>query len=447
MEAEGMDRSQLPPHDTSSRASLLRFAKKNKLLSTSVIFLAVALLAGAILGVFLIWRSVVTPTDTLLQKNDPILLVYGDEKPKEIAYDEWVVDGIFYVDLWDIAERLELTVSGTRNRLRFTSDTDSYLLLEHGDIYAIINGKRVIMESAPALGGEIRSVPAILSEEKALVPYSFLKDAVLDGFALKLDSKTNTLKIRRIMNVTGNDKANATPSSVLFSPDSFREVIFPMDHEEIEYTYTYPIDVSDCLDQILSEHLILANKTHALSSDHVPEALTTLRCPVAENRSFELSEDAAIALEAMMRAMEADGIEDVYVTSAYRTYAYQQTLYEGYVKKHMSQGMSRAEAEREASTYSSRPGESEHQTGLCIDFTSKSMHGQLNEAFENTAAFTWLSENAYQYGFILRYPKSDEQIAITGYDYEPWHYRFVGRFAATEIHMGGLTLEEYLGEG
>jgi D-alanyl-D-alanine carboxypeptidase len=75
------------------------------------------------------------------------------------------------------------------------------------------------------------------------------------------------------------------------------------------------------------------------------------------------------------------------------------------------------------------------------------MHGQLNEAFENTAAFTWLSENAYQYGFILRYPKSVEQIAITGYDYEPWHYRFVGRFAATEIHMGGLTLEEYLGEG
>jgi D-alanyl-D-alanine carboxypeptidase len=71
------------------------------------------------------------------------------------------------------------------------------------------------------------------------------------------------------------------------------------------------------------------------------------------------------------------------------------------------------------------------------------MNGNLTELFEETAAFVWLVENAYKFGFILRYPKGKE--SITGYTYEPWHYRFVGADAATEIHERGLTLEEYLG--
>lgn len=446
LQGAGEDRSKLPPHDTSDRAYLFRFMRKNPLLSAASIFLIVALLAGAILGIFLLVRAVTTPTDTLLQKNKPITVIYGDGKPKEIAYDEWVIDGIFYVDLWEIADFCDLTVSGNSRRLRFTSDADSYLLIETEDIYAIINGTRVIIESAPVLGGESRSVPAKLVDGKALVPYSFLRDAVLDGFSFKLDSASNTLRIRRVLNVVGNDKANATPSPVLFSPDSFQEVIFSMDRENQTYTYNYTIDVSDSMDAILSEHLVLANKTHALDRDYVPEELTVLDCPVADGRKFELSYDAAKALSAMMLAMEVDGVTDVYVTSAYRTYTYQESLYEGYVRKHMAEGMSRSEAEAKTSTYSSRPGESEHQTGLCVDFTTKSIGGQLNENFENTAAFAWLSENAYQYGFILRYPRSAEQIDITGYDYEPWHYRFVGRYAATEIYMGNLTLEEYLGE-
>ena len=108
----------------------------------------------------------------------------------------------------------------------------------------------------------------------------------------------------------------------------------------------------------------------------------------------------------------------------------------------MAEGMTREEAEREASSYSARPGESEHQTGLCLDFTTSKMGGQLNESFEKTDAFKWLSQNAYKYGFILRYPK--DKVALTGYDYEPWHYRFVGRQAASEMREYGQCLEEYL---
>ena len=96
-------------------------------------------------------------------------------------------------------------------------------------------------------------------------------------------------------------------------------------------------------------------------------------------------------------------------------------------------------------TYSAAPGTSEHQTGLCVDFITEDMGGNLTEAFEDTTAFAWLSENAYKFGFILRYPKGKED--ITGYTYEPWHYRFVGREAATDIHFSRLTLEQYLENG
>ena len=101
-----------------------------------------------------------------------------------------------------------------------------------------------------------------------------------------------------------------------------------------------------------------------------------------------------------------------------------------------------ADAHKVAQSYSALPGQSEHQTGLCIDFTTSSMDGELTVAFEDTEAFAWLSKNAYKFGFILRYPKGKED--ITGYTYEPWHYRFVGREAATDIYIGKMTLEQYL---
>jgi len=92
--------------------------------------------------------------------------------------------------------------------------------------------------------------------------------------------------------------------------------------------------------------------------------------------------------------------------------------------------------------YSAKPGTSEHQTGLCVDFITDSMNNNLTNAFEGTAAFMWLSQNAYKYGYILRYP--DDKKDVVYYNYESWHYRFVGRTAACEIYEKGICLEEYL---
>ena len=129
------------------------------------------------------------------------------------------------------------------------------------------------------------------------------------------------------------------------------------------------------------------------------------------------------------------------MTSAYRSYSKQYGLYKYYVSELLSQGFSQTQAEAEVSKTSAKAGHSEHQSGLCVDLIENG-NTELTVAFEECEAFRWLSANAHKYGFILRYPKNKE--AITGYEYEPWHFRFVGIDAASVIYEDGICLEEYL---
>lgn len=120
--------------------------------------------------------------------------------------------------------------------------------------------------------------------------------------------------------------------------------------------------------------------------------------------------------------------------SSFRSYEYQQGLYDRYVAR---------DGQEKADRYSARPGHSEHQTGLAFDVGEVGREDLwLTSKFGETAAGKWLAENAHQYGFILRYPKGKE--AITGFMYESWHFRYLGVELATKVHASGLTLEEYL---
>ena len=105
----------------------------------------------------------------------------------------------------------------------------------------------------------------------------------------------------------------------------------------------------------------------------------------------------------------------------------------------MAKGLTEEAAREEVLTYSAAPGTSEHQTGLCCD-----MHnlGAADVAFANEDAYKWLKENCWKFGFILRFPEGKDD--ITGYQFEPWHYRFVGRYTAEKIHNSNMCLEEYL---
>ena len=251
---------------------------------------------------------------------------------------------------------------------------------------------------------------------------------------------------------TSTDMNNVNPSSV-------------GSYKTMEYQYLTNIDVASLTTNLDKTYLILANKTNELASTYEPSGLTTLTCETTY--SMKLEGRAAQALYVMLLEMRAAGVSDIAVTSAYRSYEYQVNTYNGWVQEEMKAPISEdayrvlgqeyikmnyldkkiyslnlADAHKVAQSYSALPGQSEHQTGLCVDFITSKMNGELTEEFETTEAFEWLSKNAYKFGFILRYPKGKEN--ITGYTYEPWHYRFVGREAATDIYVGDMTLEQYL---
>ena len=158
----------------------------------------------------------------------------------------------------------------------------------------------------------------------------------------------------------------------------------------------------------------------------------------AGNRRQQADSRMLADLNAMLEAGEIYGID---VQSGYRAASLQNTLYWRQVNKFRNRGYDETEAQKQAGTIVKRPGYSEHNTGLAVDLGG-SGNFNLDESFANTKAFAWLIENCADYGFILRFPKDKED--ITGVIYEPWHYRYVGREAATYIMENNLCLEEYL---
>ncbi len=154
----------------------------------------------------------------------------------------------------------------------------------------------------------------------------------------------------------------------------------------------------------------------------------------------ELSLEAADAFIAMKAAAAADGVT-IFLQSAYRSVAYQQNLFDAQIAKWMLQGYDEDEATIQAATVVAIPGCSEHNCGLAADINCPDFYA-LEEGFEDTTAFAWLVENAQDYGYILRYPKDDED--TTGIIYEPWHWRYVGVDNAIAIKESGLCLEDFL---
>ncbi|MGB6409347.1 MAG: D-alanyl-D-alanine carboxypeptidase family protein, partial [Planococcus donghaensis] len=163
--------------------------------------------------------------------------------------------------------------------------------------------------------------------------------------------------------------------------------------------------------------ILLANKQHPLPETYAPGEVP----------------EARAAFETMKAAAAEEGI-NLHAFSTYRNFTRQKQLYEKYVAK---------DGQQAADRYSARPGYSEHQTGLTFDIgeVGKEQHW-ASASFGDTEGGKWLAANAHNYGFILRYPEGKEN--ITGYMYESWHFRYVGKDVATQVYEKGITLEEYL---
>ncbi len=153
-----------------------------------------------------------------------------------------------------------------------------------------------------------------------------------------------------------------------------------------------------------------------------------------------MEQRAAEALNSLLRAAMSDLVE-IKALSGYRSEEYQQRLWQRSVAEYMCDGLSKDTAERLCARYLARPGHSEHETGLAVDFCSPDWDDTQDD-FYSTEQGRWLCKNAARFGFILRYPRMKEH--LTGIAYEPWHYRFVGEEHAKIIREQGLTLEEYV---
>lgn len=176
-------------------------------------------------------------------------------------------------------------------------------------------------------------------------------------------------------------------------------------------------------------NIIIVNKENKLDRRYVPENLVVPNIKIQGNCSL-VSEEMVDDLELMFNAALKDGINLIGV-SGYRSYEYQEGLY----------FLAESGNSSYDSDYVAIPGYSEHQTGLAIDILSDE-YSVLDDGFKDTEAYKWLIDNCYKYGFIIRYPEGKE--SITGYPFEPWHLRYVGIAAATEIAKKGVTLEEYV---
>ena len=167
--------------------------------------------------------------------------------------------------------------------------------------------------------------------------------------------------------------------------------------------------------------LTLVNKYNHISNDYIPKNLITIN-------NISIDKETYNSFLKMQEDMQKENL-NIRIISAYRSYDYQESLYARYLK---------TDEQKIVDTYSARPGYSEHHTGLAIDVDNEKL--EFNK-FYLTKEFNWMQNNAYKYGFILRYPKGKED--ITGYTYEPWHYRYVGNKIAEYIKKHNSTYEEY----
>lgn len=190
------------------------------------------------------------------------------------------------------------------------------------------------------------------------------------------------------------------------------------------------------LDTNPSSLTVLVNRNYLLTSAYIP--INLVEPSVKFNFSYshdkrKMQQVAAAALEKLFIAAKKKNY-DFYGISGYRSYARQKQIYDNNVR---NRGVEATDS------VSAKPGSSEHQTGLAMDISIKSIGCRLDQALGNTLEGKWLAKNCHKFGFIIRYPKGKED--ITGYSYEPWHIRYVGPLVASYLYKHNLTLEEYYG--
>ncbi|MGM9653030.1 MAG: M15 family metallopeptidase [Eubacteriales bacterium] len=376
-----------------------------------------------------------------------IRYTFGGTEGASLAPQEAYSGNVLYIDFSEAAKYLDMSMVGGASSMRYVlassaedsagSGGEEAVVFHAGSDLAEVNGQNIRLEGK-----------AIVSGEHYLVPVSFLSEYMTGVSVLVTSSEVAvartytdgepdpvafTLKNAGVVAPIPEDTELSSP--VVPPTDEELKITFQADLSAYE-AYMNPAD--------RDAYLILVNNSSTIDETYKPDDLVELADTRKDGRAAQMMrKTAAKALEAMFIEMRACGYTDVSVTSAYRSYAYQSSLFNMYTANEMAKdpSLTLAQAQAITATYSARPGTSEHQTGLCCD-----MHNlpAADQSFAKKEAYAWLTENAWKFGFILRFPEGKEN--VTEISFEPWHYRFVGRYHAKAIHDAGLCLEEYLAE-
>ncbi len=408
-----------------------RAATRKLVVTRLILFAAVFVIMAAIsAGLFFLNLNHVSSTD-----SSRYTYFIGEEKTT-LPYGKAVRDGRVYVSFTDVAEMCDLVPMGSK--------TESLTYVIRGEneekIRFVIGSREVYVNGVEArLGAE-----CYYENDALYVPVSFV-DAYFKGLTVEVNENKHEVEISRIitnLNEKGKlpkgEEAEYASLSLLLQST---EAIKPLD-EAAEAMAQMPdlgfVNNLTMYEEYMNpgntdEYLVLVSPQHKLDSTYVPQDLYFTDATRQDGRAKQqLRLYAMMSLEALFMEMKAAGYEDVSVTSAYRSYSYQEQLFNQYLAQYNGDY-------DYVATFSNPPGSSEHQTGLCVD-----MHNLpgADVSFANEPAYTWLRENCWKFGFILRYPQ--DKTEITGISFEPWHYRFVGRYHAQRMYQSGMCLEEYV---
>ena len=326
--------------------------------------------------------------------------------------------GQHYFPIKGIMEYMGFSLVGDREELSFfRRESDESAKFAAGSAAAYINGEKCQLPG-----------PAVIESGDIYLPIEFLGNQFAN-LAFARDEKNKdkiTVEIREVeeccFKARKAEKLAPVEESADFGSLPFE---FVADLSAYEKYFEPPAGQG-------REYLVLINPANPIEPQgYIPPDLTDLPDTRQDGRAIQqLRLWPAMALQAFLAEARANGHSGITVTSAYRSYEYQAQLFANEVAS--------AGSEEAAAVSVARPGQSEHQSGLGVDIHN---YAAANQDFGGTPDGIWLAENAHHFGFILRYPK--DKTDITGIKYEPWHFRYVGRRAATKIYEGNLCLEEY----
>lgn len=289
------------------------------------------------------------------------------------------------------------------------------------------------------------NTPSVLDRREFIALASGLAAVLVIGDGAYLASRRSAAHAQPAPSESGTLAQPATPLNPA-SASSDTEAASAADAEaEAEPTPASNAETSPTALEDLPWNLRLVNREHPLDASYTPDNLAELPDASWVEPHDNHLVDARIVedLTAMLTAAEAEGVHPV-ICSSFRTYDYQENLFENRIERaEREDHLEGAEAEEAAAFWVAPPGASEHQTGLAVDIVDAD-YLELDEGQESTATQQWLMAHCAEYGFILRYPT--DKSAATGIGYEPWHYRYVGKEAASAVTESGLCLEEWLTE-